>query len=84
MSWKHNYLERAQHIIAMRNCISSPDVLLAETLLEEDMHGKLAIWQCIELLDWLQDMPYSQASGLLMSFMPESVADYHAELYPIC
>lgn len=78
-SWKHDYLGRAQHIIAMRNSISSPDVSLAETSLEDDIAGKLAVWQCLDLLDWLNDMPYSQASGLLMSFMPESLAHYSSE-----
>ena len=79
MSWKHSYLERAQHIIAMRNSISSPDVTLAEALLEEDICGRLSVHQCLELLDWLFDMPYSQATSLLMSYIPESLSEYHAE-----
>ena len=79
MSWKHEYLERAQHIIAMRNSIASPDVTLAECNLADDIQGKLAIWQCVDLLDWLQGMPYSQASGLLMDMLPLDVADYISE-----
>lgn len=79
MSWKHDYLARAQHIIAMRNSIASPDVTLAEAQLEDAIQGKLAIWQCVDLLDWLQEMPYSQASGLLMSMLPLEVADYQWE-----
>ena len=79
MSWKHEYLERAQRIIAMRNTVAPLVVAFEEADLEEDLAGKLTVWQCIDLLDWLMEMPYSQASGLLMALMPESVQEYHAE-----
>ena len=79
-TWKHEYLERAQHIIAMRNGGAQINAaMLLEYQLQDDMAGKLAVWQCCDLLDWLQEMPYSQASGLLMALMPDSVIAYHAE-----
>jgi hypothetical protein len=80
MSWKHEYLERAQHIIAVRASASQINTaMLLEDKLADDIQGKLAIWQCVDLLDWLQDMPYSQASGLLMDMLPLDVADYMSE-----
>ena len=77
MSWKHDYLARAQHIIAIRNTVQGVnEAILEELELEDAIQGKLAIWQCVDLLNWLQEMPYSQASGLLMSMLPLDVADY--------
>lgn len=75
MSWKHEYLERAQHIIALRNSLASPDVTVAEALLEDDIQGKLAIWQARDLLYFVQDIP-GQASYLIMDMIPLEVADY--------
>lgn len=75
MSWKHEYLERAQHIIALRNSLASPDVTVAEALLEDDIQGKLAIWQARDLLYFVQDIP-GQASYLIMGMIPLEVADY--------
>lgn len=77
-TWKHEYLERAQHIIAMRNSIASPDVTLAECQLEDDIQGKLAIWQARDLLHFVMDIP-GQASDLIMGLIPLEVADYMSE-----
>lgn len=77
-TWKHEYLERAQHIIAMRNSIASPDVTLAECLLEDDIQGRLSIEQARELLYFVMDIP-GQASNMIMSLIPLEVADYMSE-----
>ena len=53
MSWKHDYLERAQHIANMQQCIGSPDWELAWAALEDDIQGKLALWQCADLYDFV-------------------------------
>ena len=80
-AWKHEYLERAQHIIAMRNGGAQINAaIMLEDQLREGLCGKLAVWQCLDLIYWLNDMPHSQASALLTSLMPQSVYDYHAEL----
>ena len=77
-TWKHEYLERAQHIIAMRNSISSPDVTLAECQLEDDIQGKLSIEQAGDLLAFVFDIP-SQAAMLISSMIPLDVANFMRE-----
>ena len=78
-TWKHDYLERAQHIIAMRNGGAQINAaMLLECQLEDDIQGKLAIWQARDLLYFVMDIP-GQASSLIMSLIPLEVADYMSE-----
>lgn len=78
-TWKHDYLERAQHIIVMRNGGAQINTaMLLEDKLEDDIQGKLAIWQARDLLHFVMDIP-GQASSLIMSLIPLEVADYMSE-----
>ena len=84
MSWKHEYLDRAQAIAVKRRSMENKDLIALEDMqeyidLEDDVQGKLAIWQCVDLLDWLYEMPYTQASIILTSMIPLDVADYTSE-----
>jgi hypothetical protein len=83
MSWKNEYLSRAQRICTLRSTLSSVDdvteINLLEISLEDDLAGKLSVFQCLELLDWVQDMPYSQSTGMLMSLMPKSLHEYTSD-----
>lgn len=72
MSWKHEYLERAQRIANMQQCISSPDVQLAWASLEDDIQGKLALWQCADLYDFVADIP-CQGSLVIMEMLPDDL-----------
>jgi len=69
MSWKHDYLERAQHIANMQQCIGSPDWELAWAALEDDIQGKLALWQCADLYDFVAEIP-CQGSIIIMQMLP--------------
>lgn len=78
-TWKHEYLERAQHIIAMRSGGAQINAaMMLEAQLEDDIQGKLAIWQCRDLLDFVSDIP-GQASWLIQSYIPLEVGDYCSE-----
>ena len=87
--WKQDMLDRAQHIVALKNTVTIDAfnmdawgfaaVTHAENELEEYIVGKLSVRQCLDLLDWLFDMPYTQATGVLMSLIPAEYSDYHAE-----
>jgi len=87
--WKQDMLDRAQHIVALKNTVTIVEcnmddpgfsaVTQAENELEEYIVGKLSVRQRLDLLDWLFDMPYVQATGVLMSLIPAEYADYHTE-----
>ena len=70
MSWKHDYLARANRIAAM----SVYDAKYAETwnALEDDILGKLAMWQCADLYDFAASIP-CQGSMVIISMMPEDL-----------
>lgn len=71
-TWKHDYLERAQHIIAMYNTNRAVNEhIIAVLELQDDIQGKLAIWQARDLLHFVMDIP-GQASSLIMSLIPLS------------
>lgn len=72
MSWKHEYLERAQRIANMQESLCSPDVKLAWAALEDDILGKLALWQCAELYDFVAQIP-CQGSMVIISMLPDDM-----------
>jgi hypothetical protein len=74
MSWKHDYLERAQRVAATP--VTSPDFQLEWYSLEDDILGRLALWQAAALYDFVAAIPY-QGSMVIISMMPEDLP--HAE-----
>lgn len=65
MSWKHDYLERAQHLVSSGADWTCPDW----EELEDAIQGKLAIWQAEALFEFVSEIP-GQASDIILSMMP--------------
>lgn len=72
MSWMHTYLERAQRIANMQQCISSPDMVLAWNSLEDDILGKISLEMAAQLYDFVAEIP-CQGSMVIMSMLPDDL-----------
>jgi hypothetical protein len=70
MSWKHSYLERAQRLAATP--ATSPDFQREWNSLEDDILGKLALWQAADLYDFVAAIP-GQGSMVIISMMPDDL-----------
>jgi len=67
MSWKQDYLSRAERIAAMPH--TSKSFMEQWNRLEDDIQGKLALWQCADLFDFVADIP-CQGSMIILEMMP--------------
>jgi hypothetical protein len=74
MPWMHTYLERAQRVAATP--VTSPSFQHEWNSLEDDILGKLALWQAAALYDFVAAIP-CQGSMVIISMMPEDLP--HAE-----
>jgi hypothetical protein len=70
MSWKHSYLKRAQRLAATP--VTSPDFQRDWNSLEDDILGKLALWQAADLYDFVAAIP-GQGSMVIISMMPDDL-----------
>lgn len=70
MSWKHYYLERAQSLGNMDT--DSPKYWQLWYALEDDIKGKLALFQVADLYDFVADIP-CQGSMVIMAMLPDDM-----------
>lgn len=75
MSWKHEYLERAQRIA---NMPTSPERDKAWNELEDDILGKISIQMASDLYDFCIDIPCA-GSMVVMDMLPYEVNLYGKE-----
>ena len=71
MSWKHSYLERAQRLAALP--ATSPEFQRDWYALEDDIRGRLALWQASALYDFVAEIP-CQGSCIVMAMLPEDLS----------
>lgn len=67
MSWKHEYLERAQRIAHMPRGVEANKAMRE---LEDDILGKLALWQASDLEEFAYQLP-CQGSLVILQILQE-------------
>jgi len=74
MSWKHDYLERANSIACMDTL--SIEYMDAWNKLEDDILGKLAVWQCKDLYNFVCDIPTQGAITIMCILQDSEIRDW--------
>jgi len=69
MSWKHDYLERANSIACMDTL--SIEYMDAWNKLEDDILGKLSIWMCKDLYNFVSEIP-TQGAIIIFCMLQET------------
>lgn len=70
MGWKHDYLARANRIANTPH--ASIEFQKSWNALEDDIQGRLALWQCADLYDFVAAIP-CQGSLVIMQMLPEDL-----------
>ena len=72
-TWKINMLDRAQRIAQMSS--TDPEYLTAWNELEDDIHGKISIWQARQLADFVMGI-HCQGSMVILAMLPDDIGEW--------